>query len=639
MTGFRVNVGEILANELAALCKSDKGILAFPCLISALCRRVNTPMFDTDKYQAEKTDWTRAVYMRKMNVADAEPLNMVMPTPPASLVHEADARVEDSAPSSPTQPSAAAELNRTLPPSPPVIPVSSHTITTSPATTPAAPAEQPRGRTTETPLGFTPSSPAPSPSAPAQSEEAGSLQYMLLRSQLQRIEARQLHFQNKVKVFQDTLTKFLLFQFLASATFFGQSSTPPPQPSASAGAAAQPSTHTSAKEGATEEVHFSSDDENDVFDWQSPRDHLLALGPSISTPAPAAPILYAAPTPTTAAAINRPTPDSPQGSEARPLREEPLTRAFHPAQKRRRQNSALPSAEEYTMSSLLRVMKMALQLHQQTKQAHQPQQTPPASPPVVPISSHTTTTSPATTPAAREQSRANTPDTHLGSTPSSSPSPPAPAQSEEATPPLHIMLLRSQLQRIEARHIHFQEEMKVFNANLLKFLHFQFPAAAHFFAQPSATPPQPNVSTAAQPSATASAKAGATEEVHFSSDDENDVFDWQSPRDHLQPLDPITTTPAPAVPILSAAPTPTTSAVAERPTPDSPARRKGKATAGRTFGRNIPSSPEDEANQRPSKRRRKYHVITADSDEEDSSAEIPVSKPMHSADPSFSSSI
>ncbi|KAK9043164.1 hypothetical protein V6N11_071512 [Hibiscus sabdariffa] len=109
MTGFRVNVGEILANELAALCQSDKGILTFPCLVSALCRRVNTPMFDTDNYQAEKTGWTRAVYMRKMNVADAEPLNMAMPTPPASPVNEADVRVEDSAPPSPAEPSAADE--------------------------------------------------------------------------------------------------------------------------------------------------------------------------------------------------------------------------------------------------------------------------------------------------------------------------------------------------------------------------------------------------------------------------------------------------------------------------------------------------------------------------------------------------
>ncbi|KAL4367100.1 hypothetical protein GQ457_05G014740 [Hibiscus cannabinus] len=279
MTGFRVNVEEILANELAALCKSDKGILAFPCLISTLCRRVNTPMFNTDNYQAEKTGWTRAVYMRKMNVADVESLNMAMLTPPASPVYEADARVEDSAPPSPTEPSAAAEQNQTTPSSPPVILVSNHTTPISPATTPAAPEERSRGRTPKTPLGSTPSNASPPPSAPAQSEEAGSLQYMLLRSQLQRIEARQLYFQNDVKVFQETLTKFLTFQFPASAAFFGRTVSPPPQPSASAAAAAQPSTHTFSKEGATEEVHFSSDDENDVFDWQSPRDHLLALGP------------------------------------------------------------------------------------------------------------------------------------------------------------------------------------------------------------------------------------------------------------------------------------------------------------------------------------------------------------------------
>ncbi|KAK9042582.1 hypothetical protein V6N11_017650 [Hibiscus sabdariffa] len=271
----------------------------------------------------------------------------------------------------------------------------------------------------------------------------------------------------------------------------------------------------------------------------------------------------------------------------------------------------------------------------------EPQRTPPPSPPIVPVSSHTTTTSPATTPAAREHSRDRTPDTPLGSTPSSPSSPPAPAQSEEAAPPLHILQLRSQLQRIEARQIHFQKETKVFNNNLIKFLCFQFPSAATFFVGQSSPPPQPSVSVAAaQPSAHTSAKAGVTEELHSSSDDENDVFDWQSPRDHLQPLSPTTITPAPAVPILSAAPTPTTSVVADRPTPDSLTKRKGKAKVGRRFGRDIPSSPDDEeAEQRPAKRRRRYHVITAESDDDDSSAEIPVSKPLKSADPSFSSSI
>ncbi|KAK8974685.1 hypothetical protein V6N11_013151 [Hibiscus sabdariffa] len=351
ITGFRINVGEILAKELAAACANDKGILVSPCLISALYRRAAVPTSHGDKYQAEKTGWTRAIYMRKIDVTDATPLNMAMPTPPASPIQTA-----------------------------------------------AAPTDEAR------------------PSAPAAQAE--------------------------------------------------------------------------------------------------------------------------------------------------------------------------------------------------------PQHTPATSPPVVPISSHTTTTSPATTPAARPRSRESTPDTLLGSTPF-----PAPAQSEEAAPPLHILQLRSQLQRIEARQLQFQEETKVFNQSLVKFLCFQFPSAAAFFVKPSSAPPQPNMSDAAQPSTTTSAKVGATEEVHFSSDDENDVFDWNSPRDHLQPLGPTPSQPAEAVPILSAAPTPVTSAIAKHQVPDSPAQRKGKAKAGRSFGRDIPSSPEEEE-QRPAKRKRRYHVISADSDD-DSSAELP----------------
>ncbi|KAK8686145.1 hypothetical protein V6N13_125172 [Hibiscus sabdariffa] len=54
ITGYRVNVGEILAKELATACTNDKGLLAFPCLISALCRRAAVPTSPSDKYQAEK---------------------------------------------------------------------------------------------------------------------------------------------------------------------------------------------------------------------------------------------------------------------------------------------------------------------------------------------------------------------------------------------------------------------------------------------------------------------------------------------------------------------------------------------------------------------------------------------------------
>ncbi|KAK8984909.1 hypothetical protein V6N11_064455 [Hibiscus sabdariffa] len=165
-----------------------------------------------------------------------------------------------------------------------------------------------------------------------------------------------------------------------------------------------------------------------------------------------------------------------------------------------------------------------------------------------------------------------------------------------------------------------QAEKKVFQQNLIAFLCFQFPADATYFnAQPKATAAA-NRSTATQPmpSANTSAKAGSTEEVHFSSDDENDVFDWQSPRDHLHPISPApqrVDTPEsstaqqsknkePAeVPILAPAPTLVRPATSERPAPDSPAIRKGKATAGRTVGRHAPSSPyEEEFDQRPAKR-------------------------------------
>ncbi|KAK8694351.1 hypothetical protein V6N13_071905 [Hibiscus sabdariffa] len=162
MTGYRVNVGEILAKELAAACANDKGILAFPCLISALCRQAAVPTSHGDKFQAEKTGWTRAVYMRKMDVADATPLNVAMPTPPASPIHTTAATTDEAGPSAPA---AQAEPRHTPAASPPVVPVFSHTTTTSPATTPTA---RPRSResTPDTPLGSTPIS-LPSPPPPA----------------------------------------------------------------------------------------------------------------------------------------------------------------------------------------------------------------------------------------------------------------------------------------------------------------------------------------------------------------------------------------------------------------------------------------------------------------------------------------
>ncbi|KAL4284549.1 hypothetical protein GQ457_16G016900 [Hibiscus cannabinus] len=132
MTGYNMNVGEILAQELAAACKNDKGILAFPCLITKLCRRAVVATSPGGKYTAEKTGWTRAVYMHTMDIADATPISVAMPTPATSPIHTTVAEPNEAGPSAP------AEARPTPAASPPVFPVPCHTSTTSPTTTPAA---------------------------------------------------------------------------------------------------------------------------------------------------------------------------------------------------------------------------------------------------------------------------------------------------------------------------------------------------------------------------------------------------------------------------------------------------------------------------------------------------------------------
>ncbi|KAL4360917.1 hypothetical protein GQ457_04G019430 [Hibiscus cannabinus] len=54
MTGYRFNVGEVIAQELAAACQNDKGILAFPCIISALCQRAVVPTSPGDQIHGKK---------------------------------------------------------------------------------------------------------------------------------------------------------------------------------------------------------------------------------------------------------------------------------------------------------------------------------------------------------------------------------------------------------------------------------------------------------------------------------------------------------------------------------------------------------------------------------------------------------
>ncbi|KAK8977425.1 hypothetical protein V6N11_049554 [Hibiscus sabdariffa] len=223
----------------------------------------------------------------------------------------------------------------------------------------------------------------------------------------------------------------------------------------------------------------------------------------------------------------------------------------------------------------------------------------------------------------------------MGSTPEAS-HPPPPAQSEEAVP-IHILQLRNQMQRIEARQLLMQEETKVFQQRLINFLCYQFPAAATYFnGQPEATAAAPNpTNTQPTPSVSPSAQAGDTVEVHFSSDDENDVFDWQTPRGHPSAPRPTqqqaaetsaTHSPDPAdVPILYTAPIPA------QPALETQHRRKGKTTAGRVLNRTDQSSPDEEADHQTAQKRRRRIILTSDSDD-DLSATVPTS----SADASFS---
>ncbi|KAK8705024.1 hypothetical protein V6N13_048635 [Hibiscus sabdariffa] len=177
----------------------------------------------------------------------------------------------------------------------------------------------------------------------------------------------------------------------------------------------------------------------------------------------------------------------------------------------------------------------------------------------IPSPAQHTQPSPAATPTDLPASRESTPDSPMGSTPEAS-HPPPPAQSEEAVP-IHILQLRNQLQRIEARQLLMHEETKTPRGH------------------PSA--PRPTQQQAAETSATHS--------------------------------------PDPAdVPILHTAPIPA------QPALETQHRRKGKTTAGRMLHRTDQSSPDEEADHQPAQKRRRRIILTSDSDDDLSTA-VPTS--------------
>ncbi|KAK8655958.1 hypothetical protein V6N13_108520 [Hibiscus sabdariffa] len=259
--------------------------------------------------------------------------------------------------------------------------------------------------------------------------------------------------------------------------------------------------------------------------------------------------------------------------------------------------------------------------------SEQPEPVAPAgrapSPAATPPADHATSRAPtpAATPATQD-SRQSTPPSPMGSAPTPPPSPP-PAKSEEAAP-IHILQLRSQLQRIEARQLQHMEETKVFRTSLINFLCFQFPSAAAFFSTPPPTE-QPAPATA-QPTTPAdpSEGAGNTEQLNLS---EEDIFDWHTPMEHQSQLKQAD---IPSSFKAEDAPAPAEPPAVQEHTP----RRRGKTSAKRIVLSDRSSNPE-QPGQQPAKRQRRYHAITTDSDDE-SSAGLPTENPEQSVDPSLS---
>ncbi|KAK9001765.1 hypothetical protein V6N11_024463 [Hibiscus sabdariffa] len=85
---------------------------------------------------------------------------------------------------------------------------------------------------------------------------------------------KQLQFIAETKVFQNSLTNFLCFQFSKAANFF---STAQPKPIAPATSASDPS----AAAGHTEPLELSSDVGNDIFDWHTPFEHHVQPSPTL----------------------------------------------------------------------------------------------------------------------------------------------------------------------------------------------------------------------------------------------------------------------------------------------------------------------------------------------------------------------
>ncbi|KAK8659895.1 hypothetical protein V6N13_030085 [Hibiscus sabdariffa] len=176
---------------------------------------------------------------------------------------------------------------------------------------------------------------------------------------------------------------------------------------------------------------------------------------------------------------------------------------------------------------------------------------------------------------------------------------PPSAQTTEA-PPVHILQLRNQLQRMKAQQLQFIEETKVFQTSSINFLCFQFPYVVTFFQPHPTTISSFNVFVAAHPST----GADKTEEVHYLSNAASDAFDWSTPFEHPPSSPAQTYAPPPLADIL-----------------ESSHARKRKASRGRILNEEQPpklvtGNPDERIFPIQLKRRMRYHIITTESDED-----------------------
>ncbi|KAK8562605.1 hypothetical protein V6N12_010679 [Hibiscus sabdariffa] len=171
--GTKFNVREVIARELSEACRNDKSILAFPCLISALCRHHRVPTYATDEYTDFHTGWDRKHYLKKMDVSDAIIIQVAMPIPAQSE------NTEVPAPAPATAPAHAPAPHEEPAKSEPTTPHVAHQRSTSVALTA-------HGSLAATP----PSPPEANPPSPVPTTETPPLYIQHMRSQIQRIEAR-----------------------------------------------------------------------------------------------------------------------------------------------------------------------------------------------------------------------------------------------------------------------------------------------------------------------------------------------------------------------------------------------------------------------------------------------------------------